>query len=241
MRLRAAVVTGVAVALATVVQGPAQAAPMLPVAASAAVPEPARSADPRAAAKTFTLITGQRVHLVGAPGHERVIVDAKQHQAAGDALVVRRLAQHLYVFPVAIEPLLGRSVDLALFDLHAVRTDTDGRTAVRVAYTGSRPSVPGLHVSAAKNGVAQGYVTTRSAPAFGAHTAGRCHHDQPRDRPRARPRQRRHPDDDQPLPHEDARDQGPGRRRQAAAGGSALRAQRGRRPEVRGRGAGDPG
>jgi hypothetical protein len=165
MRLRAALLTGTAVALTTVLPGPAQAAPTLPLASAAA---PARSPDPLAAARTLTLVTGQRVHLVGASGHERVVVDAEQRQAAGDALVVRRLGPHLYVYPVAIEPLLGRSVDLALFDLHAVRTGTDGRTPVRVSYTGSRPSIPGLHVSAAENGVAQGYVTTRSSAAFGA-------------------------------------------------------------------------
>ena len=170
MRLRAAVWAGTAVALAAaMVQGPAQAAPGSP--ASPTAPAAASSrATSRAAevGRTLTLVTGQRVRLLGPAGHERVVVDATQRRAAGDTLVVRRLGQHLYVYPVAIEPLLGRSVDLALFDLHATRPDSQGRTAVRVSYSGRRPHVPGLHVRTAEHGVAAGYVTPRSAPAFGA-------------------------------------------------------------------------
>ncbi len=170
MRLRSAAWAATAVALAAaLVQGPAQAAPTSPAAPTASGASSGHGADRVAeTARTLTLVTGQRVHLFGAAGHERVVVDAGQHHAAGDTLVVRRLRQHLYVFPVAIEPLLGRSVDLALFDLHAARTGSDGRTAVRLAYSGGRPSVPGLHVTTARAGVAQGYVTTRSAPTFGA-------------------------------------------------------------------------
>lgn len=169
MRLRTAVWAVAAAGLtAAMVNGPAHAAPVSPAAptvpAAASRPSPHRAAE---VGRTLTLVTGQRVHLSGAVGHERVVVAPEHRRVAGDALVVRRLGEHLYVYPVAIEPLLGRTVDLALFDLHQVHAGEDGRTAVRVSYSGSRPVIPGVHVSTAKQGVAQGYVTPRSAAAFG--------------------------------------------------------------------------
>ena len=138
--------------------------PVPPAAPMAASTRSARAAD--AVGRTLTLLTGQRVHLVGAAGHERVVVQPAR--TAAESLVVRRTGRHLYVYPVGIEPLLGRSVDLALFDLHGAGADARGRTAVRVSYSGSRPRVPGLHVSSAAGGVAEGWVSASSASAFGA-------------------------------------------------------------------------
>ncbi|HEY0238843.1 MAG TPA: hypothetical protein VGC37_09365 [Friedmanniella sp.] len=168
--MRRAVWAAAVVALTVLVQGPAHAAPFLPASPTAAPTAPSGRATTRPAevGRTLTLITGQRVHLVGAYGHERVVVAPKKGQPAGDSLVVRRLGTHLYVYPVGIEALLGRTVDLALFDLHGAAATKSDRTAVRVSYPGARPSVPGLHLTSAKNGVARGYVKTSSAPAFGA-------------------------------------------------------------------------
>ena len=170
MRVRTAMWAASTVALTVLVQGPAHAVPSLPV-SPAAVPAVAKGrATDRSAelSRTLTLITGQRVHLVGAYGHERVVVAPEKGQPAGDSLVVRRLGAHLYVYPVGIERLLGRTVDLALFDLHAPTATSKGRTAVRLTYTGGRPAVPGLHVTSTKDGVADGYVTAGSESAFGA-------------------------------------------------------------------------
>ena len=170
MRLRSAACAAVVLAVAAVAQAPAQAAPLLPVspARPTAVASRVRSTQPAELGRTYTLVTGERVHLVGPSGHERVVVDPHHGRAAGAALAVRRLGQHLYVYPVALEPLLGRSVDLALFDLHAAQADGRGRIAVRLSYSKGRPVVPGVHVSSAQGGVARGYVTPRSAAAFGA-------------------------------------------------------------------------
>lgn len=147
--------------LVSAAPAPATAAPSVPVAARVAAARATH--DPSVAAgHQVTLVTGERVHLSGPVGHEHVeVAQATVH----GVLEVHRVPGHLYVYPAALEPYVGRSLDLSLFDLETA--GRDGRTAVRIAYTGQRPAVPGVHVTSARGGVAQGYVTDSSAAAFG--------------------------------------------------------------------------
>jgi len=70
--------------------------------------------------------------------------------------------------PAEALPYLGRGLDPALFQLtHLEQAERDGRLPVRLSFLGARPDVPGVTVTHAGRGVAEGYLTATSARAFG--------------------------------------------------------------------------
>jgi hypothetical protein len=82
------------------------------------------------------------------------------------AVTEQRIDGHLYAIPDAALAFLGRGLDLSLFNVAAL--PGDGRLPVRIGYTGRVPHLPGITITSAAGGLASGYLTAASAPAFGA-------------------------------------------------------------------------
>ncbi len=78
-----------------------------------------------------------------------------------------------YAFPAAALPYLGRGLSPDLFQLGALlRTERAGKLPVRLSYRGRRvPAVPGVTVTHASAGTAEGYLTQASAVRFGSALA----------------------------------------------------------------------
>ena len=76
---------------------------------------------------------------------------------------------HVSEVPVDALPFLGRGLDPGLFSVAALqRAEHGGRLPVRVSYRGRVPSLPGVTITHAAAGEAEGYLTARSALRFGA-------------------------------------------------------------------------
>jgi len=120
-------------------------------------------------ASTVLLPTGDRVHLIGAAGHERMLIQPAAASGPGRTLVSQRFGAQVSVLPAVAEPYLGRFLDPALFDVTWLRTQVaaDGRIPVRLTYRGSAPAAPGVTITSAADGRARGYLTARSAAGFG--------------------------------------------------------------------------
>jgi hypothetical protein len=73
-----------------------------------------------------------------------------------------------YLIPQAALPYLGHGLDLSLFRLAWLRTSEDnGRLPLTISYRQRKPSLPGVTITRAVDGVATGYLTTAGARAFG--------------------------------------------------------------------------
>jgi hypothetical protein len=71
--------------------------------------------------------------------------------------------------PADALPFLGRGLDPALFSVTALqRAEHGGRLPVRVSYRGQVPSLPGVTITHAAAGTAEGFLTAQSALRFGA-------------------------------------------------------------------------
>jgi hypothetical protein len=149
-----------------VIPGAATAAPAGPP-----VPTGVTTAD--AATRVATLVTGDRVVLTGAGARQRVAIQPRSAQHR--SFITQRAGGHLYVIPSDAVPYLGRSLDLALFDVSALARDGAGtRLPVRVSYAaGAAQAAPaGVTVTGAPNVTTKdGYLTMASAPTFGAALA----------------------------------------------------------------------
>lgn len=126
---------------------------------------------PPAPATIVTLITGDRAVVRTAPsGHQTVAFLPRT--GTQRSFVTRRIGADLYVIPAGVVPYLGRSLDLALFDVSAlVRDNPDGRIPVRVSYAaGAAQNAPaGVTFTGAGTASARdGYVTAAGAREFGA-------------------------------------------------------------------------
>jgi hypothetical protein len=115
------------------------------------------------------LITGQG--FVGGAGGD--LAGAGGAGGAGGApgsLVTMSRAGRSYAIPAAALPYLGHGLDPSLFDVRALQRAegaNGGRLPVNVRYSGGRPALPGVTITAAANGLARGYLTAASEKAFG--------------------------------------------------------------------------
>ena len=156
-----ALTMAMAAAAALTTAAPATAAP---VAASPAAPAAAQR---HQAGGTVFLVTGEQL----AAGSAGVSVLAGGGRAAGQ-LVELRTGGETTVIPVSAIPYLGHGLDPSLFQLGALaRAESGGRLPVRVRYAGSAPALPGLTVTSAGPGTADGYLTRAGARKFGAALA----------------------------------------------------------------------
>ncbi len=130
------------------------------------------SAQPFAAAgiQTVTLITGDQVTLYpAANGATNYSIKAAHGSAAGFESFQAANGDR-YVIPASAVPYLG-TLDRSLFDVTALAKAGDAATLpVRLAFAaGVTPTAPaGVTLSSVGTSTASGYVTTASAPAFGA-------------------------------------------------------------------------
>ncbi|HEU5420281.1 MAG TPA: hypothetical protein VFV41_21510 [Streptosporangiaceae bacterium] len=116
--------------------------------------------------RRLLLITGDRL-VIRSQGSRRLI--ASRAAVQGDPMISMRHGSSITEVPAAALPYLGRGLSPALFQLSALeKAESGGRLPVRVTFTGSRPSIPGLTVTSSGPGTAAGYLTAASAPAFGA-------------------------------------------------------------------------
>ena len=84
------------------------------------------------------------------------------------ALVTLSANGTTYEIPAMAVPYLGRGLDPSLFDVGTLRRwETAGRLPVRVSYQGRPPVLPGVRITRASAGTAEGYLTGSSAKAFG--------------------------------------------------------------------------
>ncbi len=112
------------------------------------------------------LVTGP---AAGVPG----LVPARS-RLAGPILALD-LGGQAYDIPQVALPYLGRGLDPDLFRVSSLRrVETTARLPVTVSYRGRVPSLPGVKVTHARRGTAQGYLTPAGAAAFGAALARQC-------------------------------------------------------------------
>ncbi|HEY3907699.1 MAG TPA: S8 family serine peptidase [Streptosporangiaceae bacterium] len=87
------------------------------------------------------------------------------------SLVTMRRGGRSYAVPAAALPYLGHGLDPSLFDVRAVARaegETTGRLPVSIRYQGRRPApLPGITITSAGPGSAEGYLTGVSAKRFG--------------------------------------------------------------------------
>jgi hypothetical protein len=128
------------------------------------------SASASPAARQVFLITGERLlagNVVISPGHR-----------AGALLSLH--ANGTYAVPAAAVPYLGHGLAPDLFDVAALRhAEATGRLPVRVSYRGRPPALPGVRITRAAAGTAEGYLTASSAAVFGAALARQYLADRP--------------------------------------------------------------
>jgi hypothetical protein len=122
-----------------------------------------------APSRTALLINGAAVTVPpAAAGVRPGLLTTAGHGLAGSMLTLGMEGKE-YEIPAAALPYLDRGLDLSLFDVSLLAArETGGRLTVRVAYQGRRPRLPGVTISSAAGGVADGYLTAASARAFGA-------------------------------------------------------------------------
>ncbi len=118
---------------------------------------------------------GQRLLLLNG---DQLIISPGQTAAgllpvpgAGPVLTLR-LGRQGYYLPTAALPYLGHGLDPSLFQASALaRAETGGRLPVRLTFAGPAPRLPGVTITRSSAGLAAGYLTAASAPAFGAALA----------------------------------------------------------------------
>ena len=165
MRTRSARVIPIAL-----VAGLSLALPVASLTAQAATSGPPGVTADSASSSTVTLPTGDRVVVTGTGAKTRILVQPAAKSGPGRVLNTTRHGSEVSVTPVAAEPYLGRFLDRNLFDVTTLRAGlkANGHLPVRISYQGqSAPTVPGVTVTAAKSGVATGYLTASSAAGFG--------------------------------------------------------------------------
>jgi hypothetical protein len=123
-----------------------------------------------AAARPVLLINGDRLMIRATPrGGQAITLLPTPGAQSLVSLSSRRLSEEI---PADALPYLGRGLDPGLFSLTALRrAETGGRLPVRLSFAGRRPALPGVTITRASRGTAEGYLTSSSAPAFGAALA----------------------------------------------------------------------
>jgi hypothetical protein len=121
----------------------------------------------------LTLVTGDRVVASSSPtGPQTVAVWPAAGTGQATSVAELRAGGQGFVIPEVALPYLGHGLDLSLFDVSALaQAEQGGRLPVTLHYRGRLPAVPGIIVTAAGAGTAQGYLTLASAAQFGAALA----------------------------------------------------------------------
>lgn len=155
-----------AAALAASLAALTAAAPMAGVAGAAPARGPAAAAGGAGSGLPLLLINGDRVWA--APGRAGALTVARAPGAFPEEVPIFSCGQRSVV-PAAALPYLGRGLDPDLFSLTALRrAEHGGRLPVRIAYHGARPALPGITLTRAGHGLADGYLTAAAARRFGA-------------------------------------------------------------------------
>jgi hypothetical protein len=139
--------------------------PALAAPAAHAAPAAPAAARRRAAARVL-LITGDQL-AIRSQGRRRLI--AAQSANRADPMVSMRHGSSITELPAAALPYVGRGLSPALFQLSTLeKAESGGRLPVRVTFSGSLPSLPGVTITQSGAGSATGYLTAAGARAFGA-------------------------------------------------------------------------
>jgi hypothetical protein len=155
--------------------------------AASATPGPAPGSQPTVPAgprPVFTLNGGLAAPAPGGPPTQCLIVDNTEVVVPGLGGQVQslRAGSKNYLVPVVAVPYLGRGLDPALFDPAALaRAETGGRLPVRLGFTGGVPHLPGVTITRAGTGTADGYLTQAGAVRFGQALARQFTADHARD------------------------------------------------------------
>jgi hypothetical protein len=125
-----------------------------------------------ASGSTVTLPTGEQVWGADTPGGLRVRTVAGRR-----SFITRRTTRGTFVVPAYALPYLGRVLDPELFNVSRAASGSAGkRIPVRISYSPdatSIPNLPGVNITSGGAGTAHGYLTPRSARAFGSALAAR--------------------------------------------------------------------
>jgi len=136
----------------------------------AAPPGTVRSSPLASPVRRLLLINGDQLMVRAGPGGRLEV--GVRHAAARDALTALRFGGQALEIPTDALPYLGRGLSPSLFSLPALqKAESGGRLPVQVAYSGTRPAIPGLTITRSGSGRADGYLTAASARAFGAALA----------------------------------------------------------------------
>jgi hypothetical protein len=121
----------------------------------------------------LTLVTGDRVVASSSPtGPLTAAVWPAPGTGQAASVAELRVGGQGFVIPQTALPYLGHGLDLSLFDVgELARAEQGGRLPVTLHYRGRLPAVPGIIVTQAGGGTAQGYLTPASAARFGAALA----------------------------------------------------------------------
>ena len=123
------------------------------------------------ASRSVVLVTGNRA-VVTAGGSEHGAILSSPGGAPSGPMMGFGIGGHEYEVPAVAVPYLGRGLGLALFDVRALAaSEAGGKLPVQVDYRGRVPALPGVTITSATSGSARGYLTARSATAFGAALA----------------------------------------------------------------------
>jgi hypothetical protein len=159
----------VAGVLAPAAATPSPAAASARRAAGAARPGPA-PAEARTRSRTVFLVNGDQV--VARPGTGAHGTTILLPGGRTGSLLGLSMAGQSYLLPPQAMPYLGRGLGPSLFDLAALaRRERAGRLPVALAFRGGVPNLPGVTITHAASGAAQGYLTEAGARAFGAALA----------------------------------------------------------------------
>ena len=121
-------------------------------------------------ARTIVLLNGNRLVTGPAAGVPALVPSARSRLAR--PMLALDLGGQAYDIPQVALPYLGRGLDPDLFRMSSLlRAETTARLPVTVSYRGRVPSLPGVTISRASAGTAQGYLTPAGAAAFGAALA----------------------------------------------------------------------
>jgi hypothetical protein len=120
-----------------------------------------------------TLITGDRVELgTSSSGTPTAAVIRAANEGPGAQVQLVTLHGHVYAIPASAMAYVGRYLDPSLFDATAIAAAGFGeRIPLRITFTGSVPTLPGVTITSSSAGRARAYVTRESAKTFGAALA----------------------------------------------------------------------
>ncbi len=132
---------------------------------------PAAATEAGGAPRSILMINGDRL-LPPAAGGPRVLGILPGAVGSARPLVGLDLGGTVLAIPRVALPFLGHGLAPGLFETSALQhVETGGRLPVTVTYQGKVPVLPGMTITRARGGTAQGYLTAAGATAFGAALA----------------------------------------------------------------------